>query len=203
MRTTILSETLTPSPHRLGLARQAVEILNRYTHFHSEYEVTFSLVEADEQGLPRILCHFHRFDGVPFSESPRPQDRKYTHLKDQTAVLRPFYMPMMRAEIDETPANVFSALDFDYAAILGYGKDAEGQYVMKALYLPPTDAFIAGRHPDEDGIWRNIPLPSFRMHQMSLDPRKTFARALYLAERMSEALEYEYDKYGFFFSNPR
>jgi hypothetical protein len=45
-------------------------------------------------------------------------------------------------------------------------------------------------------------LGSYRMHQLSLDPRQKFARSLYLALRMSEALEYEYDKYGFYFSNP-
>ena len=188
--------------HRLSLAQQAVEILNRYTHFHSDYQVTFSLIDADEDGLPRIACHFQRFDGVPFAESASPLDKKYTHLRDQTVIIRPFYVPMMKAEFDETQANSFRALNFDYAAILGYCKDAQGDYTIKALYFPPTDALIAGRKPDADGVWRKIPLPSFQMHQMSLDPRQKFARSLYLAERMSEALEYEYDKYGFFFSNP-
>lgn len=190
------------SPHRLSLVQQAVEIFNRYTHFHSDYQVTFSLTEPDEDGLPRIACHFQRFDGVPFAESASPLDKKYAHLKDQIAMIRPFYMPMMKAEFDETQANSFRALNFDYAAILGYGKDADGNYIVKALYFPPTDALIAGQKPGEDGVWRKLPLPSFRMHQMSLDPRQKFARSLYLAERMSEALEYEYDKYGFFFSNP-
>ena len=188
--------------HRLALAEQAVETLNRYTHFHSDYQVSFTMADPDEKGLPRINAKFERFDGVPFAESTVPMDQKYTHLKDQTVAIRLFFFPMMKAEFDETEANQFDVVDFDYAAIVGYGKDAEGNYVMKALYFPPTDALIAGHKPDEDGVWRSIRVPTYHMHKLSIDPRQTFSRHLYLAERFSETLEYQYDKYGFFFSNP-
>lgn len=188
--------------HRLALARQAVETLNRYTHFHSNYQVSFSLAEPDEKGLPRIHAKFERFDGVPFVESAVPADRKYAHLKDQTVVIRPFFFPMMKAEFDETEANQFDAVDFDYAAIVGYGRDGEGNCVMKVLYFPPTDALLAGHKPDEDGVWRSIRVPTYYLHKLNIDPRRTVTRHLFLAERVSEALEYQYDKYGFFFSNP-
>ena len=38
------------------------------------------------------------------------------------------------------------------------------------------------------------------MSQLSLDPRKDFARFLYLAERVCEGLAYQYDKMGYFYS---
>ena len=66
----------------------------------------------------------------------------------------------------------------------------------------PVDTLLDGRAPDEDGVWRDLRLSSHFVSQMSLDPRHKFAKFLYLAERMSEGLEYEYDKYGYFFSNP-
>ena len=192
----------TNNAHRIALIQQAAEILNLYTPFRSDYTVSFSLTEPDENGLPRIAGKLVRTDGVPFAESIAPMDAKLRHMKDQTVGIRPFFMPMMKAEFDETEVNEFANLDFDYAAIIGYAKDSEGKYYMKALYLPPTDAFIEGRKPGEDGVWRKIPLPTFHVYQMSLDPRKKFARSLYLALRMSEAMEYEYDKYGRIFSNP-
>lgn len=188
--------------HRVALAEQAVETLNRYTDFHSAYQVSFTMAQPEESGLPRIEARFQRYDGVPFAESQDPMDRKYAHLKDQTVALRTFFFPMMKAEFDEKEANQFGVVDFDYACIIGYSKDKEGKYVMQALYLPPTSALIAGHKPDEDGVWRSIRVPTYHMHKLSLDPRKTFARHIYLAERFSEALEYQYDKYGFFFSNP-
>lgn len=188
--------------HRLALAQQAVETLNCYTDFHSDYQVTFALAQPDEKGLPRIAARFTRFDGVPFAESAAALDKKFTHLKDQTVALRTFFFPMMKAEFDEAEANQFDVVDFDYAAILGYGKDGDGNYILKALYLPPTDAFLTGHKPDEDGVWRSIRVPTYHMHRLSLDPRKTFTRHLYLAERFSEGLEYQYDKFGFFYSNP-
>ena len=188
--------------HRLALAARAAESINPYTQFHSDYQVSFTLTEPGETGVPRILARFQRFDGTPFDQSPVPMDRKYTHLKDQTAVVRLFFFPMMKAEFDEAPVNQFDTVDFDYAAIIGYSKDGSGNYVMKALYFPPTDALIAGHKPDEDGVWRSIRVPTYYMHKLSLDPRHTFARHLYLADRVSEGLEYQYDKYGFFFSNP-
>lgn len=73
---------------------------------------------------------------------------------------------------------------------------------MKALYFLPTDALLAGQKPRPDGTW-HLPLATYYVHQISLDPRKKFARFLYLVERITEALEYQYDKTGGFFSNPR
>lgn len=192
----------TNNAHRQVLAEQAVEILNRYTGFPSAYKVSFTLGQPTEEGLPRITARLERTDGRPFAESDDPLDKKFAHLKDQTVAIRPFYFPMMKAEFDESEANAFSTVDFDYAAIIGYRKDEAGNYYVKALYYPPTDALLDRQKPGEDGVWRKLPLATFNSHQLSLDPRQKFARFLYLAERMSEALEYQYDKCGFFFSNP-
>ena len=60
---------------------------------------------------------------------------------------------------------------------------------------------LAGQKPRPDGTW-HLPLATYYVHQISLDPRKKFARFLYLVERITEALEYQYDKTGGFFSNP-
>ena len=188
--------------HRVDLAEKATAILNLYTPFKTDYQVSFTMAEADEKGLPRIAAKLVRSDGVPFDQSSAVMDKKLRHMKDQTAIIRPFYLPAMKAEFDETEANEFDCLDFDYAAIIVYNKDAEGNYAVKGLYFLPTDAFIHAKKPDADGVWRKMALGSYRMHQLSLDPRQKFARSLYLALRMSEALEYEYDKYGFYFSNP-
>ena len=188
--------------HRVDLAEKATAILNLYTPFKTDYQVSFAMAEADEKGLPRIAAKLVRTDGVPFAESTAPMDKKLRHMKDQTAIIRPFYLPAMKAEFDETEANEFDCLDFDYAAIIVYNKDAQGEYAVKGLYFLPTDAFIHAKKPDADGVWRKMALGSYRMHQLSLDPRQKFARSLYLALRMSEALEYEYDKYSFYFSNP-
>ena len=187
---------------RQALAEQAEEVLNRYTGFSSKYQVSFSLAQPTEEGLPRITGRLERSDGAPIAGSDDPMDQKFAHLKDQTIAIRPFYYPMMKAEFDETEANEFTAVDFDYAAIIGYRKDEEGNYYIKSLYFPPTDALLDRQQPGEDGVWRKLPLATFNSHQLSLDPRQKFARFLYLAERMSEALEYQYDKCGFFFSNP-
>ena len=77
----------------------------------------------------------------------------------------------------------------------------EGKRYLKALYFLPTDALLLGASsPGRTGpttcpghLLRPPPEP---------DPRKNFARFLYLAERMTEALEYQYDKMGYFYSNP-
>ena len=188
--------------HRVELAEKATAILNLYTPFKTDYQVSFSMAEADEKGLPRIAAKLVRTDGIPFAESAAPMDKKLRHMKDQTAIIRPFYLPAMKAEFNEDEANEFDCLDFDYAAIIVYNKDAQGEYAVKGVYFLPTDAFIHAKKPDADGVWRKMGLGSYRMHQISLDPRQKFARSLYMALRMSEALEYEYDKYGFYFSNP-
>ena len=124
-----------------------------------------------------------------------------THLKDQTLVIRPFFLPMAKSPWEESDANDFTQVNFDYAAILGYGVTPEGTSFMKALYFLPTDALLAGQKPRPDGTW-HLPLATYYVHQISLDPRKKFARFLYLVERITEALEYQYDKTGGFFSNP-
>ena len=49
-------------------------------------------------------------------------------------------------------------------------------------------------------MYKRQPLGTINANRLSIDPRKSFARFLYLAERMGEALEYQYDKQGFFHS---
>ena len=191
--------SLSPNPHRAALVDQAVEILNRYREFSSVYQVTFSLGEPDAAGLPRIAARLDRPDGVPMAQGKTPLDEKLSHLKDQTEVVRPFYLPMMAREWEESDANEFSALDFDFAAILGYDRDPAGGLEVRDLFFLPTDALITRQRPREDGTWR-VPLGIHNASRLSLEPRKKFARFLYLAERMAEGLEYQYDRYGYFYS---
>lgn len=186
---------------RADLLAQTVDILNQYSDFSSEYKVSFSLTEPGEEGLPRIAAMVERTDGKTFAENASPLDKKLDLLKEQTAVVRPFFFPMCRAEWDNSDVNDFAKVDFDYAAIIGYGKNPDGTYFIKALYFPSTDAFLYSRSPAEDGVWRKIPLPMYYVYQLSLEPRKKFAKFLYLAERMVEALEYQVDKTGWFHSN--
>lgn len=192
--------SLPTNPHRAALAEQAVEILNRYHEFPSNYEVTFSLGRPDANGLPRIAAKLVRPDGVPFAESKDPVDQKIAHLKDQTAVVRPFYLAKARRDWDDTGANEFTNVDFDYAAIIGYGPTEDGVEV-KSLYFVPTEALLDRQQPGEDGVWR-LRLATYYVSQLSLEPRKKFAKFLYLSQRMREALEYQYDQMGFFYSNP-
>ena len=182
--------------HHTALLEEAVTVLNRYTPFSSQHRVTFS------QGADgRLAGRLERTDGTPIPDSPLPLDRKLAQLKDQTVVIRPFYLPMSRTPWDEGEANAFTAVDFDYAAILGYGVDGEGKAFLKAVYFLPVDALLAGRKAGPDGVWK-LPLATYAVHHLSLDPRKNFARFLYLAERMTEALEYQYDKMGYYYSCP-
>lgn len=188
--------------HHRKLAEETVTILDRYTEFRSAYQVSFSLAEPGADGLPRIAAHFSRTDGTPFAESEDPLDRRFAHLKDQTAIVRPFYFCATRAKgpWDEAPANEFRDIDFDFAAIVGYGIDEAGEVYVRSLFFLPTDGLIARRKPDEDGVWRRLPLATYFVSQLSLDPRKDFARFLYLAERVCEGLAYQYDKMGYFYS---
>ena len=182
--------------HRAGLVREAAEILNRYTPYAAERRVTF---QTAENGW--LTARLERTDGQPLAQSANPIDQKLAHLKDQTLVIRPFFLPMAKSPWEESDANDFTQVNFDYAAILGYGVTPEGTSFMKALYFLPTDALLAGQKPRPDGTW-HLPLATYYVHQISLDPRKKFARFLYLVERITEALEYQYDKTGGFFSNP-
>jgi len=184
--------------HRLILTEETVTILSRYSEFSSNYRADFSLREDG-----RIDLRLTRPDGVPFAGSSDPMDQKFAHLKNQTAVVRPFFFfAGPRSPWDESETNaVADPPDFDFAAIIGYGLEGETVSVKK-LYFLPTDALIYGRKPGKDGVYRHLPLAGFNASQLSLDPRKTFARFLYLAERASEGLEYQYDKMGFFYSNP-
>lgn len=193
--------SLPQNPHRLALAEEAVEILKRYEHFSSNYQAAFSLDPDAPADAPRILAKLTRPDGVPFAESSEGADQKLARLKDQTAVIRPFYLPQMKHLFDEDSANQFSTPDFDFAAILGYAQNESGDFFIKNIYFPSTDAFLTRHDPDEHGVY-HIPLGTFNASRLSIDPRKSFARFLYLAERMGEALEYQYDKQGFFHSNP-
>ena len=167
--------------HRAGLVREAAEILNRYTPYAAERRVTF---QTAENGW--LTARLERTDGQPLAQSANPIDQKLAHLKDQTLVIRPFFLPMAKSPWEESDANDFTQVNFDYAAILGYGVTPEGTSFMK---------------PRPDGTW-HLPLATYYVHQISLDPRKKFARFLYLVERITEALEYQYDKTGGFFSNP-
>ena len=192
--------SLPPNPHRDSLAQQAADVLNLYRDFPSNYQVSFSVAQPGKDGFPRLAARLKRPDGLAFAESDDPLDRKLAHLKDQTAVIRLFYLPKMRNDWDESDANSFKDIDFDYAAILGYGPGEGEDLKLVSLYFLPTDTLLDGRAPDEDGVWRDLRLGNHFVSQMSLDPRHKFAKFLYLAERMSEGLEYQFDKYGSFFS---
>ena len=193
--------SLPPNPHRADLAAQAAAVLDLYRDFPSNYRVSFSVAENGADGFPRIAARLERPDGAPFAGSDDPLDQKLAHLKDQTAIVRPFYLPKMRNDWDESDVNCFKDVDFDYAAILGYGPGEDGGLKLTSLYFLPTDTLLDGRAPDEDGVWRDLRLGSHFVSQMSLNPRQKYAKFLYLAERMSEGLEYQFDKYGYFFSN--
>lgn len=190
------------NPHRESLVEQAAAALNLYHEFSSNYQVSFSVGRPGDDGLPWIAARMERPDGAPLAGSADPLDRKLAHLKDQTVVIRPFYLPRMRNDWDESDANFFRDVDFDYAAILGYGPGEDGGLKLVSLYFLPTDTLLDGRAPDEDGVWRDLRLGFHFVSQMSLNPRQKYAKFLYLAERMSEGLEYQFDKYGYFFSNP-
>ena len=124
------------------------------------------------------------------------------HLKDASVRIRPFFLPMCATPWAEADANEFTDVDFDYAAILGYGIDQDGKPFLKALYFVPTDALLERQSPDENGVWK-LPLATYYVHQLSLEPRNKFARFLYLIERICEAMEYQYDKMGYYYSNPQ
>ncbi len=194
--------SLPPNPYRAALTEQAAASLDLYRGFPSNYRVTFSAADPGPDGFPRIAARLERPDGTPFADSSDPLDRKLAHLKDQTVSIRPFYLPMMRNQWDESDANSFKDIDFDYVAILGYGPGEDGGVKLTSLYFLPTDTLLDGRAPDEDGVWRDLRLATHFVSQMSLNPHEKYARFLYLAERMSEGLEYQFDKYGYFFSNP-
>ena len=184
-------------PHRASLLDEAVKTLNLYTPYAAQRQVTFTR-EGD-----RIAAHLTRTDGTPIPESTDPLDQKLAHLPDQKVVIRPFFLPRAKSPWDEQEVNEFTTVDFDYAAILGYGLSPQGEAFLKSLYFLPTDALLAGLKPDENGAWKPR-LATYYVHQLSLDPRKKFARFLYLVERITEAMEYQYDKDGTFFSlSPR
>ena len=107
--------------HRAGLVREAAEILNRYTPYAAERRVTF---QTAENGW--LTARLERTDGQPLAQSANPIDQKLAHLKDQTLVIRPFFLPMAKSPWEESDANDFTQVNFDYAAILGYGVTPEG-----------------------------------------------------------------------------
>ena len=69
----------------------------------------------------RLAAHLERVDGTPIPQSDTPLDQKLTHLKDQTVVIRPFFLPMANSPWDEEAVNTFTQVDFDYAAVLVAG----------------------------------------------------------------------------------
>ena len=184
------------SPHQDALLTEAVTVLNRYTHFSALHRVTFSRTDDG-----RLAGHLERTDGTPIPTSDHPLDKKLAHLKDQTVVIRPFFLAMSRSPWDEKESNTVTQVDFDYAAILGYKVTGEEDVALLALYFLPTSALLYGRKPGPDGVWK-LPLATYSVHHLSLDPRKTFARSLYLSERMVDALEYQYDTVGYYYSCP-
>ena len=131
--------SLPPNPHRADLAAQAAAVLDLYRDFPSNYRVSFSVAENGADGFPRIAARLERPDGAPFAGSDDPLDQKLAHLKDQTAIVRPFYLPKMRNDWDESDVNCFKDVDFDYAAILGYGPGEDGGLKLTSLYFLPTD----------------------------------------------------------------
>ena len=83
-------------------------------------------------------------DGTPIPQSDTPLDQKLAHLKDQTVVIRPFFLPMANSPWDEEAVNTFTQVDFDYAAVLGYGVNPEGKAYLKAsTSCPPTRCWSA------------------------------------------------------------
>ena len=186
--------------HRAALVEAATAVLNEYTPFQSHHKVSFHT--NDTQPTPWILGQLERTDGTPIADSTDPLDRKLVHLKDASVRIRPFFLPMCATPWAETDANEFTDVDFDYAAILGYGIDQDGKPFLKALYFVPTDALLERQSPDENGVWK-LPLATYYVHQLSLEPRNKFARFLYLIERICEAMEYQYDKMGYYYSNPQ
>ena len=92
--------------HHTALLEEAVTVLNRYTPFSSQHRVTFS-----QRPDGRLAGHLERTDGTPFSDSALPLDRKLAQLKDQTAVIRPFFLAMSRTPWDESTENVVAQVD--------------------------------------------------------------------------------------------
>ena len=81
------SKPISQDTHRDTLLEEAVQVLNRYTHFSSTHRVTFA------RAGDRLTAHLERADGTPIPQSDTPLDRKLAHLKDQTVVIRPILPP--------------------------------------------------------------------------------------------------------------
>lgn len=193
--------SLPPNPHRADLVRKTVDILNQYSDFSTDLKVSFSMAAPGPDGLPRIAARLERVDGVPFAQSEDPRDRKLAGLKDQTLLVRPFFLPRMAHQWEESDANEFTDVDFDYAAIIGYGPGEGDDLAVTSLYFLSTEALLYRQAPGEDGVWR-LRLATYYLNKLSLEPRKKFAKFLFLAERMAEALEYQVDTLGRLFSVP-
>ncbi len=180
--------------HRTALLRDTVEILNKYTEFSTEYQVSFSLAEPGADGVPRIAARFEPADGkTPAAASARA----ISALNNQTALIRPFFVPMVRAEWDNRDVNEIQTVDFDFAAIIGYGKESD--YFVKTLCLPSASALLSEQRESKDGNLK-FPLATYTPYQLSLEPREKFAKFLYLSERMCEALVYQQEKIGQLYS---
>lgn len=183
--------------HRTALLQETVEILNKYTEFSAEYRVSFSLTEPGTDGVPRIAARFERADGQSGAASGTASAQAFLKLPHQTALIRPFFMPMLQAEWDNSDVNEIKTVDFDFAVIIGYGK--ENDYFVKALYLPSAAALLSEQREKPDGSMK-FPLATYTAYQLSLEPREKFAKFLYLSERMCEALVHQYEKDGQFYS---
>ena len=130
-----LQEKTVELSHRAALVEAATAVLNEYTPFKSHHRVTFHT--DDTQPTPWIIGQLERTDGTPIADSTDPLDRKLVHLKDASVRIRPFFLPMCATPWAETDANEFTDVNFDYAAILGYGIDQDGKPFLKAILLRP------------------------------------------------------------------
>ena len=79
--------------HREDLLQEGLTVLGRYTHFSSTHRVTFSQV-GGPAGRPSGAGGRH-----PHPPERHPLDQKLAHLKDQTVVIRPFFLPMANSPL--------------------------------------------------------------------------------------------------------
>ena len=99
----------------------------------AERRVTF---QTAENGW--LTARLERTDGQPLAQSANPIDQKAGPSEGpdpgDPSLLSPHGQ---KVPWEESDANDFTQVNFDYAAILGYGVTPEGTSFMKALYFLP------------------------------------------------------------------